>query len=186
MLGPAFTDGRAENEFRADGKGHGEDHRPEAFVRVEEHGRGEPWNKASREEIQEITQATGEADFAVLRAGVDPIQQHRNGDGSKNRNYRCGPGLFEPEHSMAENIPKDHQARKIPQREEPKLGVLIRIEKKGRIEGLGLHWRVLLFRRADIRVLRSSFCFYQFLWIWQTLGEGIRAQANGVPARSQL
>ena len=76
MLGMAVAHGGAQNDFRADGKNDGEDHRPEPFVGIKQHAAGKSRNEASRKKIQKIAKAAGKAQFAVLGAGIDPIQEH--------------------------------------------------------------------------------------------------------------
>src|SRR5438477_540399 len=82
----------------------------------------------------QINPTPGKPQFAIPGGGIDPFEEEMNRDGGADANERRGPGLFEPEDSVSEDIPNDHQRGEIPQRKKPQFWILIRIKKDGGVE----------------------------------------------------
>jgi len=134
VLGVTVSDRRTQQDLGGHRKGDREAHRREPLVGVKQHATGETGDYARGQEVQEIAGASPEAQFAIVGTGIDPLQQHRNQDGGDDGGDRGRPRLLKAQHGVAHHVPDDHQRREIPPREEPPLGIVLRVEQQRRVE----------------------------------------------------
>ena len=101
---------------------------------------------AAGRKFRKFAQPPANRSFAVSGAWHPPIRAEIAGRWPRRRRRMEPPmRLLKPQVGVAQDVPDDHQGREIPQREEPQLRILVRIEKDGGVERGSFHRAVSPF-----------------------------------------